>query len=59
MTSATVYGKPQRSRDDRDERGQAEQADQQLDRVRDRRLVHQAVTGIGGSLTRPPWSAGC
>ena len=47
-------GEPQRSRDDRDEGGQAEQADQQLDCVRDRRLVHQAVTWIGKSSPGRP-----
>ena len=47
-------GESQRSSDDRDERRQAEQADQQLDRVRDRRLVHQAVTGIGESSPGRP-----
>ena len=50
---------PERSGDDRDERGQAEQADQQLDRVRDRRFVHQTVTGNGPSVTRRRASAGC
>ena len=50
---------PEGSGDDRDERGQAEQADQQLDRVRDRRFVHQTVTGNGPSVTRRRAFAGC
>ena len=45
-------GQSQRARDDRHERGQAEKADQQLDRVRELRLVHQTVTGMEPRVTR-------
>ena len=45
-------GQSQRARDDRHERGQTQKADQQLDRVRDLRLVHQTVTGMGPRVTR-------